>query len=266
MRLIFVGLGALLILFSAVNPAHAQWYFQIVDAAGDVGYYSQIAVTSDGTPYILYRNYGDNVFLTWPVKPGGFWDRMQIASGDSYYFYALSVEIICDSSDNLHLAYPTSGGFDYAIVSSQTRDFILPPENVTSDPGFLDLAIAENAGTITPAIVYSYYGSPGELRVAARNPSTGVWSIETIYTGVVISPSITADATGYFHISFFESAGDNLMYATNAPDNVWGSQVVDVAGDVGQYSSIVIDADGYPCIAYYDATNGNLKYAKMVAH
>jgi hypothetical protein len=36
---------------------------------------------------------------------------------------------------------------------------------------------------------------------------------------------------------------------------------LDIAGDVGQYTSITTGADGLGLISYYDTTNGNLKVA-----
>ncbi len=59
-----------------------------------------------------------------------------------------------------------------------------------------------------------------------------------------------------------------FLFVSNRPTGavIWSNQVIDSAGDVGQYSSIVYDyfADTltrYPSIAYYDTTQGNVKYA-----
>ena len=60
--LLFACIAVLCIL--PVDGSEAQdWNFHIVDDVGNAGEHSQIAVTSDGTPYILYENTNDNMIL-----------------------------------------------------------------------------------------------------------------------------------------------------------------------------------------------------------
>ncbi len=75
----------------------------------------------------------------------------------------------------------------------------------------------------------------------------------------VVSEAI--DLQGYLHVSYFESIGSDLMYATNSGGE-WRTEVVDSIGNVGRYNSIAVDSMGKVHISYYDATTNDLKYAK----
>ncbi len=256
------------LLLFAPGPAMSQtWNFQVVDDGGTVGYHSQIAVTSDGSPHILYEDATGRLKLASWISTGpgeGGWTIRQIDSGLSISF---SFEIVADSNDLLHMAWSTSSGtnINYAVFDPGTETFVIAEEHIIAEYGSVDLALYESAGTVTPYV--SWIPSSYVVKVAWRDPGSGIWTIEVAYDNTTASaaPSIAIDSNGDAHLSFYESAGQNLMYVTNANvSGTWIAEYVDIAGNVGTYSSIVIDAGDVPYIVYYDATNGDLKYAKLV--
>ncbi|UCD19072.1 MAG: hypothetical protein JSU64_06510 [candidate division WOR-3 bacterium] len=256
-----------------VQPVALQaqdWNFHIVDDAGTAGYQSQVTVTSDGTPYILYKDASTNdLYLASWVSTGGNgggWDKLLI---DTYSNFLYAIEIIADSDDYLHLAWDSYSpqSVNYAVYDPQTETWIVPEEQAAAEYGSLDLAIVEHALNFTAYIVYVHRYSPYHLKLCTRDPDTGIWSVETIHdqscSGTM--PSIAADLQGDLHISFREAGSSSLMYATNANvTSTWVTEYVDVDGNLGQYSSIVIDDSDVPYIVYYDATNADLKYARLV--
>jgi hypothetical protein len=253
----------------ATDSFAQDWNFQIVNAAG--GYNSQIAATSDGTPYLLYRtgNQGDIYLARWIAAGGGYgtWEKILIYAGCG----SANMEMLVDSGDNLHIAFFSCNNLTiyYSVFSSLTKTITLNEVVSTGESawGGLDLAISEDGEAVVPAIVYA----GAILKIATRDPDSGVWSADTIYANNTPSaPSIAVDATGNYHISFMEyiytgSYIYSLMYATNAnPSNTWVSEYVEAGGMVGEYNSIVIEEGNIPYIVYYDISNGDLKYARLV--
>ncbi len=74
----------------------------------------------------------------------------------------------------------------------------------------------------------------------------------------VVSAAI--DQNGYLHVSYYNTNGQDLMYATNA-DGTWRTEIVDSVGNVGKHNSIGVDASGTVYISYFDDTNQDLKFA-----
>jgi len=248
--------------------AYSQdWNFQIVDDAGDMGTFSRIAVTSDGIPHIIYKNASlGTVFLAWWVPDGmgsGHWERRQISSNTSTND---NIRISIDSVDQLHISYGSyspSGGIWYGIYDTASESWTLGPERATTLRGKHDMTLYEDGGDVTVVVATIYSNA---LYVVRRDPDSGIWSEETAYSssGVSEIPSIAVDSGGGIHLSFYETLGANLMYATDSRGGGWASEYVDIAGGVGYYSSIVIDAGDVPYIVYYDATNDDLKWARLV--
>ncbi|MEW6182915.1 MAG: Ig-like domain-containing protein [Bacillota bacterium] len=94
--------------------------------------------------------------------------------------------------------------------------------------------------------------------------TTSGWWTETVdgaSANVGQWTSIKIDASGYPHISYYDTTNTDLKY-TYQDAGGWHTETIDGAGvSVGQYTSLALDTSDYPRVSYYDTTNGDLKYA-----
>jgi len=107
--------------------------------------------------------------------------------------------------------------------------------------------------------VFSFGGVSG----AAATFDETSWMKGTIDSESEVSNVLdeAIDTDGFLHVSYYDSIGRNIMYATNS-GGIWVYEVVDEGGDVGRYNSIAVGGDGKVHISYYDATLNDLKYAR----
>ena len=85
----------------------------------------------------------------------------------------------------------------------------------------------------------------------------GIIDSESEVSNVV---SVAIDLDGYLHVVYYDTNGQDLLYATNA-DGLWKTEVVDSTGNVGKHNSIAVDSADKVHISYFDNTNQDLKYA-----
>ncbi len=247
----------------AVDVRSEGWNIQIVDNTGSMGYQSRIAVTSDGTPYIIHVSGADySLYLTWWVPATGNLGRWEkITVGKGYAFRTM--EIVADPEDRLHMAWTNTqkDSLMYAVFDGPTKTWYRSPVGITrAQSSWVDLDIFDDGGAIRPTIAFARNGI---LNTATRNPVGGAWTFETVYsTGTADYVSVAVDSLGAIHLAFHEQGGNDLMYATNAHGS-WTTEYVDITGNVGNYCSIVIEPGNVPYIVYYDQTNTDLKYARL---
>ena len=259
-------LFALIMLAVLGGPAGAQdWNVQLVDDSGDVGFDSQVAVLSNGTPYIAFATNGSEFRLAWWVEQGddSGWNFDVLGNANA----GRGKEMLVDAQDRLHLIWCYSTTTYYGVYSPVIQDWVLGPEIVPIGlyMAHFDLVLWQSGDDLIPVIVGNAE-SGGPVKVATRDPGSGTWTAETC-SGSYLAygpSSIAVDASGGYHVSFCEQSGYNLVYAGKPAGGTWAYQTVDVTGNIGQYNSIVVDESGAVYIAYYDATNGDLKFATTV--
>jgi PGF-pre-PGF domain-containing protein len=281
------------------SPAAAfDWTMDTVDSAGDVGYYTSLALDDSGHARISYMDF-TNYQLKYATGINGTWI---IETLDARYgtgeFSSLELDASAQpfisyydvNQGNLSFVFKTGDDWTKVTIdsggvgryTSLALDSSGNPRISYQDLSGMKLKYAErNSGIWTnetvdsgnvgayaslaldsmenPCISY-YDAGHGFLKYASK--SAGLWSTVAVDTtgNAGYYTSIALDDAGNPGISYYDRLSRDLKFASKT-GGIWKREIVDSAGDVGLYTSLSLDASGNPHISYYDATNGHLKYA-----
>jgi hypothetical protein len=211
-------------LMHATNKS-GSWVTETVDRPGFV-MYASIAIDSSDNVHISYCDL-TNVDLKYATNASGSWEAVTV---DSAGYVGLHTSIATDSSDSVYISYSDMANRNLKYATS--RD-VTPGTDSCASTGW-DCEIVDSAGDV------------GE------------------YTSIAI------DSSDDVHISYYDSSNRDLRYATSRDvtpgtdscgNTGWDCEIVDSAGDAGEYTSIAIDPSDNVHISYYDDSNYDLKYA-----
>jgi hypothetical protein len=266
------------------TPAAAQTIF-VMDATGDVGRHTSIAVDASSVAHMSYYDV-TNTNLKYATRSSSTSSSSTVDNGASvgqFTSIALSttpllafISYYDDGNQYLKLAHQESAGGPWtlqylpATVRLMARSsLVLHPSNVTPIIAFFDvndrnlkLALFDRAGTSSsPPLTYPDWG----VEVVASAPT----NVEDL--ALVLAPS------GEPRIAYIEQSGTTaqLKYAhksclaagcltqTTAAqptgEGTWTVETIPGAGLVQGSVALALDAGGNPLIAYY--AGGELKYA-----
>ena len=223
-----------------------------LDAGGDVGEYTSIAIDSSDKVHISYQS---NKSLKYATNATGAWVTTTV---DSSGFTGRDTSIAIDSSGKAHISYydETSRYLKYAtnatgVLITKTLDF-------DGDVGEYTSIAIDSSGK---AHISYYDETNDDLKYITNAP--GFWGNLTIDSTGGLYTSMAIDTSGKAHISYYDETNDDLKYATNA-SGVFVTTTLDSGGGVGEYTSMVIGSSERIHISYYDGTDDNLKYASTV--
>lgn len=215
-----------------------DWTTTTVEAAGNVGVYTSIAVDGDDNPMISYLD-GGNDDLKF-----AFCDRSASASGE------------CDQPGDWNTVGVDSQGHVGYWTSIVTRDQGDPMISYQGD-GELKFAICVRAASIN-----------------GNCDQTADWNTVSVETAQLVEDtSIAVNASGdpmiaygrwyYQDSDLVFTACDRSASTTGDCDEQgdWSAETVDTLGDVGYTASIAVDGNSYPMISYHHLGDDDLKFA-----
>ncbi len=241
-----------------------------VDATGSVGYYTSIAIGSDGLPIISYRDSTNQTLKmakcgNASCTSGNILTTVD-ATGDVGVFSSIAVGSdglpIISYVDNANMNVKAAKCGNASCSSGNTLTAV---EVATFLYGTTSLTIGTDG---LPVISY-YDMSNGVLKVAkcGNAACSSGNTLTTVDSTDVVGDfnSITIGSDGLPVISYTDITNVDLKVAKcgNAACSSGNTiTAVDAAGNVGYYTSITIGTDGLPVIAYHDGANGDLKVAR----
>ncbi len=241
----------------------------IVDNAANVGYYTSLAIDSNGNAVIGYFDDTDNdlklaicndlacsapsVQALAPSGGQGTYTSLQLAAGNipviAYYTFPAEDMRLLRCNDAACSTFT-----DTIVDSGQAGSHNSMVLNSSGNP------------------VMSYYdagGINGDLRVAiCANPTCTASTITSVDVGpndAGMFTSLQLDSSGFPVIAYYDATTDSVNLA-RCHDTTCGSAtliVVDSSSFVGfDGISLQLDSSGNPVMSYYDLTNNRL----MLAH
>lgn len=242
-----------------------------LDAQGDVGSFTSLAIGGDGHPSVAYLNRiaPDLSYFSFTHC----WDSTCTSRSPTNSFGAQTdVSMTMRSDGNATIA---AVGFSHINTfhcanpqcnNTGSHGLWLDPENPVY--GQLDLtrvSVVVDAGD-HPFFVYPYRNTVGFQTCAEIDCSTSDRSVlapaEVPGKKMGTHASAAMSTSGYPSVSFYNETDGDLMFYSLDPGFPSPSPVtIDSVGDVGLYTALGYGADGLPVISYYDADNFSLKVA-----
>jgi hypothetical protein len=208
---------------------------------------------------------GALIFAKGKVKSDGSvrWENDQRVDGDvredernDVGMYA-SLAIAADGYARISYYDKTAGDLKYATQVGKTTWEIETVDTPGNVGGWTSLVL-ENGD---PRIAY-YDFDNGDLKFASKSGS-GSWNVIKVDGADTDSGTFAALAAfnGGLGIAYYDATNGDLRYVEGTTTGFGTPEVVDGAGDTGQWPSLAYDL-GTALIAYHDFTNQDLRFAR----
>lgn len=253
----------IILLTPRIVLAEMIWITETVDAQGNVGLFSSIAVDSSDNALIAYSDL-TNRDLRIASNSSGSWTTELVAavspSDPSDDIVGQHASMAVDSNNIAHISHRDFNNTDLLYSTNAGGNWT----TTTADNGFsvgLQTSLALNSSG-NPVVAHLDTGVD-DLRLSEF--SGGAWNS--------FNPAIDpATRFGFDPSLAFDSSDTAFIAYHNATESLLKIAQVDTLGNAtseaigmedGLFPSLVIDANGLPAMSYYDDITNSLKFARF---
>jgi len=237
-----------------------------VDAEGNVGYQTSIAIGTDGNPIISYLDLANGDLKTASCESTSC-NNATISTVDSIGNVGTSSSIAIGANGNPIISYydVTNRALKIAACSNPkcSDATISTIDSNNGDVGqYSSMAIGANGNPII-----SYFDATSyDLKVASCDNPVCTTAHTTPFAdngNVGFYSSIAIGSDGRPVISYYDATNEDLKLAACDSSTCSSAHhyTIDTTGNVGEDTSIAIGTDGNPIISYLDRSNYDLKIA-----
>ena len=255
------------------SAATSGW--QIITIPGETkqGEYSSIALDQGGNPHISFMDETD-VAVKYVRWDGSSWEAHTIDTLELYGYSSTSLALNGDGQPQIAYPYNNPTSLHHAEWDGVQWKW---SKLLVGSPLYASLALKETGEPCISFLVTRLMGIEVHTNIELVCRSEGTWWTSTtvavpsiLYTSGLFTSfrfhSLALDSQNRAHISYTRrsfAAGNphGLYYASNST-GAWVTTEVDIAPNVGFFSSLALDGQNRPHISYYDLANGDLKYAR----
>jgi len=243
-----------------------QWIIEVIDASGDVGRFSSLALDNDGIPHISY--YDDSPANELALKYA-YWDKKAQNGAGGWVTDTVDPNIVdrddvgvgsyaslAVRNDKVHIAYYDQVNQNLKYASGRINNWEVEVIDSGEHVGKYN-SIAVDVDQHPHISYFNEYSD--DLKYVTWTGDK--WVRRTIddeeRVGMYTSIALTG---GNPRISYYDITNRSIKYASFT-GSTWTLRTVYRAGSSGQHSSIALDSNGNPHISYYYAARNELRYA-----
>jgi len=246
------------------------------DTAGDVGYYTSLALDASGNPvvsyYAAYPNLDLKVVHCNDANCAGGDESITApdSTGDVGYFTSLALDAVGNPVVSYYDNYPN---YDLKVLHCNDANCAGGDESITSPDtvGRVGYTTSLALDAVGNPVVSYWDETNADLKVLHCNDANCAGDDESITSPDTVgrvgySSSLALDSAGDPVVSYYyENYADLKVLHCNDVNCAGGDESMtslDAGGeDVGQYTSLALDAAGNPVVSYSDLTKRDLKVA-----
>jgi hypothetical protein len=242
----------------------AGWHREFVDAEGEVGRRTSLALDGQGRPHICYYDDTNNA-LKYAYRGDTGWQAEVVDSiGEVAWWSDMRiVSLVVDAAGHAHAGYYRPSGGDLMYATRDDTGWHMEAADTTGVVGAFPSLALDASGL--PRIGYQDLTDEGNTQVMYAEYDGAAWHVCQVDTGGALEShvSLALDSSGNPHIS--NDAYWSVVKYSWRDESGWHTEIAAEGEFVGWFTSLALDASGRAHISHVkhfaeDATAYDLLY------